>query len=122
MVVKNTHSVTKTEISVFGRQALDAERQRSPYLADKVLIHLQIYQNMNVAYFILVPQLAHDTTSCIIALIRQHARALAHLRQTVKQESHAIVPFLYNTADSVVTVVNWARKAVVYTVCDIVQQ
>ena len=35
--VKNTHSVTKTEISVFGRQALDAERRRSPSLADKVL-------------------------------------------------------------------------------------
>ena len=38
MDVKNTHSVTKTEISVFGRQALDAERQRSPSLADKVLM------------------------------------------------------------------------------------
>ena len=38
MDVKNTHSVTKTEISVFGRQALDAERRRSPSLADKVLI------------------------------------------------------------------------------------
>ena len=37
MDVKNTHSVTKTEISVFGRQALDAERRRSPSLADKVL-------------------------------------------------------------------------------------
>ena len=35
---KNTHSVTKTEISVFGRQALDAERRRSPSLADRVLI------------------------------------------------------------------------------------
>ena len=35
MDVKNTHSVTKTEISVFGRQALDAERRRSPSLADK---------------------------------------------------------------------------------------
>ena len=35
---KNTHSVTKTEISVFGRQALDAERRRSPSLADKVLM------------------------------------------------------------------------------------
>ena len=35
--VKNTHSVTKTEISVFGRQALDAERRRSPSLAGKVL-------------------------------------------------------------------------------------
>ena len=34
MDVKNTHSVTKTEISVFGRQALDAERRRSPSLAD----------------------------------------------------------------------------------------
>ena len=32
MDVKNTHSVTKTEISVFGRQALDAERRRSPSL------------------------------------------------------------------------------------------
>ena len=39
MDVKNTHSVTKTEISVFGRQALDAERRRSPYLADKVLMY-----------------------------------------------------------------------------------
>ena len=38
MDVKNTHSATKTEISVFGRQALDAERRRSPSLADKVLI------------------------------------------------------------------------------------
>ena len=38
MDVKNTHSVTKTEISVFGRQALDAERRRSPSLADKVLM------------------------------------------------------------------------------------
>ena len=38
MDVKNTHSVTKTEISVFGRQALDAERRRSPSLAEKVLI------------------------------------------------------------------------------------
>ena len=38
MDVKNTHSVTKTEISVFGRQALGAERRRSPSLADKVLI------------------------------------------------------------------------------------
>ena len=38
MDVKNTHSITKTEISVFGRQALDAERRRSPYLAGKVLI------------------------------------------------------------------------------------
>ena len=37
MDVKNTHSVTKTEISVFGRQALAAERRRSPSLADKVL-------------------------------------------------------------------------------------
>ena len=37
MDVKITHSVTKTEISVFGRQALDAERRRSPSLADKVL-------------------------------------------------------------------------------------
>ena len=37
MDVKNTHSVTKTEISVFGRQALGAERRRSPSLADKVL-------------------------------------------------------------------------------------
>ena len=37
MDVKNTHSVTKTEISVFGREALDAERRRSPSLADKVL-------------------------------------------------------------------------------------
>ena len=37
MDVKNTHSDTKTEISVFGRQALDAERRRSPSLADKVL-------------------------------------------------------------------------------------
>ena len=37
MDVKNTHSVTKMEISVFGRQALDAERWRSPSLADKVL-------------------------------------------------------------------------------------
>ena len=37
MDVKNTHSVTKTEISVFGRQALDAERRRSPSLAEKVL-------------------------------------------------------------------------------------
>ena len=37
MDVKNAHSVTKTEISVFGRQALDAERRRSPSLADKVL-------------------------------------------------------------------------------------
>ena len=37
MDVKNTHSVTKTEISVFGRHALDAERRRSPSLADKVL-------------------------------------------------------------------------------------
>ena len=35
--MKSTHSVTKTEISVFGRQALDAERRRSPSLADKVL-------------------------------------------------------------------------------------
>ena len=33
MDVKNTHYVTKTEISVFGRQALDAERRRSPSLA-----------------------------------------------------------------------------------------
>ena len=40
MDVKNTHSVTETEISVFGRQALDAERRRSPSLADKVLIEL----------------------------------------------------------------------------------
>ena len=39
MDVKNTHSVTKTEISVFGRQALDAERRRSPSLADKVLMY-----------------------------------------------------------------------------------
>ena len=38
MDVKNTHSITKTEISVFGRQALDAERRRSPSLAGKVLI------------------------------------------------------------------------------------
>ena len=37
MDVKNTHSVTKTEISVFGRQALDAERRRSPSLADNEL-------------------------------------------------------------------------------------
>ena len=37
MDVKNTHSVTKTEISVFGRQALAAERRISPSLADKVL-------------------------------------------------------------------------------------
>ena len=37
MDVKNTHYVTKTEISVFDRQALDAERRRSPSLADKVL-------------------------------------------------------------------------------------
>ena len=42
MDVKNTHSVTKTEISVFGRQALAAERRRSPSLADKVLTSLQI--------------------------------------------------------------------------------
>ena len=40
MDVRNTHSVTKTEISVFGRQALDAERRRSPSLADKVLINI----------------------------------------------------------------------------------
>ena len=38
MDVKNTHSVTKTEISVFGRQALDAERRRSLSLADTVLM------------------------------------------------------------------------------------
>ena len=38
MDVKITHSATKTEISVFGRQALDAERRRSPSLADKVLM------------------------------------------------------------------------------------
>ena len=38
MDVKNAHSVTKTENSVFGRQALDAERRRSPSLADKVLM------------------------------------------------------------------------------------
>ena len=38
MDVKNTHSVTQTEISVFGRQALDAERRRSPSLAGKVII------------------------------------------------------------------------------------
>ena len=37
--MKNTHSVTKTEISVFGRQALGAERRRSPSLAGKVLIN-----------------------------------------------------------------------------------
>ena len=37
MDVKNTHSITKTKISVFGRQALDAERRRSQSLADKVL-------------------------------------------------------------------------------------
>ena len=37
MDVKNTHSVTKTEISVFGRQALGAERRRYPSLAGKVL-------------------------------------------------------------------------------------
>ena len=43
MDVKNTHSVTKTEISVFGRQALDAERRRSPSLADKVLIIMYQY-------------------------------------------------------------------------------
>ena len=43
MDVKNTHSVTKTEISVFGRQALDAERQKSPSLADKVLIVVLLY-------------------------------------------------------------------------------
>ena len=42
MDVKNTHSVTKTEISVFGRQALDAERRRSPSLADKVLSYASI--------------------------------------------------------------------------------
>ena len=45
MDVKNTHSVTKTEISVFGRQALDAERRRSPSLADKVLKTLFMYNN-----------------------------------------------------------------------------
>ena len=39
MDVTNTHSVTKTEMSVFGGQALDAERRRFPFLADKVLIH-----------------------------------------------------------------------------------
>ena len=38
MDVKNAHSVTKTEISVFGRQAFAAERRRSPSLADKVLM------------------------------------------------------------------------------------
>ena len=38
MDVKNTHSVTKTEISVFGRQALGSEIRRSPSLAVKVLI------------------------------------------------------------------------------------
>ena len=37
MDVKNTHSVTKTEISVFGRQALDTERRRYPSFAVKVL-------------------------------------------------------------------------------------
>ena len=42
MDVKNTHSVTKTEISVFGRQALAAERRRSPSLADRVLIRLPL--------------------------------------------------------------------------------
>ena len=42
MDIKNTHSVTKTEISVFGRQALDAERRRSPSLADKVLSPKQL--------------------------------------------------------------------------------
>ena len=45
MDVKNTHSVTKTEISVFGRQALDAERRRSPSLAGKVLIHSDILED-----------------------------------------------------------------------------
>ena len=35
--VKFIHAVTKTEFSVFGRQALDAERRRSPSLADTVL-------------------------------------------------------------------------------------
>ena len=47
MDVKNTHSVTKTEISVFGRQALDAERRRSPSLADKVL---NIYIDLSKAF------------------------------------------------------------------------
>ena len=37
MDVKNTHSITKTENSVFGSQALGAERRRSPSLAVKVL-------------------------------------------------------------------------------------
>ena len=45
MDVKNTHSVTKTEISVFGRQSLDAERRRSPSLAGKVLS--SDYQNLH---------------------------------------------------------------------------
>ena len=50
MDVKNTHSVTKTEISVFGRQALDDERRRSPSLADKVLRFLGYGMNNAIHY------------------------------------------------------------------------
>ena len=48
MDVKNTHSVTKTEISVFGRQALDAERRRSPSLAGKVFLDC-LYRDSAIA-------------------------------------------------------------------------
>ena len=47
MDLKNTHSVTKTEISVFGRQALDAERRRYPSLADKVLKECWVWSDID---------------------------------------------------------------------------
>ena len=52
MDVKNIHSATKTEISVFGRQALDAERRRSPSLADKVLTCVGLSLSCSLLYAI----------------------------------------------------------------------
>ena len=63
MYVKNTHSVTKTEISVFGRQALDAERRRSPSLADKVLS-----DNLLIANHIL--NLTSSLLICLLSSVR----------------------------------------------------
>ena len=47
---KKKHSVTKTEISVFGRQALGAKRRRSPSLAVKVLKCSKIFRSMMGAF------------------------------------------------------------------------
>ena len=81
MDVKNTYSVTKTEISVFGRQALDAERRRSPSLADKVLMTHALYFNF-----------------AILLLTLSHANDISYLKTQLNWESSHADKHYFNIA------------------------